>query len=81
MSWAGLLDLIADELGADAAHRVQVRAQREMLGERLTITARFTVRREQVDEAAPGRPREAAKVLGVHPSTAYRALRRHPYVR
>lgn len=80
MSWSALLDLIAAELGSAAAVRIEERARRELPGVRVTINRRPVLRHEDVEDAAPGKPREAAKVLGVHPSTAYRALRR-PMVR
>jgi DNA invertase Pin-like site-specific DNA recombinase len=78
MSWGALLALIADELGPAAAKRVEARARAEMAGVRLTITGR--INQQIAEAAAPGRPREAAKALGVHPTTVYRALRR-PIVR
>lgn len=80
MSWRLLLDLIADELGPSAAQRIEARARRDMAGVRLTISLRSPLDPREVEALAPGRPREAAKLLGVHPSTAYRALRR-PLVR
>ena len=81
MSWRQLLELIADELGPQAARQVEVRARVEMQGVRVTISARQVLTPEVVEAVAPGRPREAAKQLGVHPSTAYRALRRSPLIR
>lgn len=81
MSWALLINLIADELGTDAAARIEARARHELGGVRITVCARQGLTREQVDSAAPGRPQEAARVLGVHPVTVYRLLRRGPLVR
>jgi hypothetical protein len=80
MSWSALLDLIAAELGTAAAQRVEERARRELPGVRITVCRRPILTRDAVEDVAPGHPREAAKALGVHPSTAYRALRR-PMVR
>lgn len=75
-----LLELIAEELGPVAAQRVESRALRDMAGVRLTISLRSPLDAREIETVAPGRPREAAKLLGVHPSTVYRALRR-PLVR
>lgn len=80
MSWGALLALIADELGPEAAARIDDRARAEMGGVRLTITLRPRLDPRVADEIAPGRPRDAARMLGVHPATVYRALRR-PLVR
>lgn len=80
MSWRALLELIADELGVEAARRVESRARSELAGVRITITVRPPLDPREVESIAPGRPRDAARALGVHPSTVYRALRR-PLVR
>lgn len=80
MSWTDLLALISDEVGVAAAARIEARARKEMGGIRLTISVKPIVTREVIDAIAPGRPREAARILGVHPATAYRALRR-PLIR
>ena len=73
MSWAALLTLIAEEVGQDAADRIEQRARKELAGVRLTIAARPTVTQKKID-ADPGKPREAAKRIGVHYSTVYRRL-------
>jgi len=80
MSWPDLLDLIAAEVGQEAAARIAARARLEMGGLRITIGARVPIDPQVIEAAAPGRPRKAAKILGIDPSTAYRALRR-PIVR
>ena len=81
MSWASLLDLIADELGPEAAHRIQVLALREMLGERVRIPmkARPPPTPDEIRSALARhrwRVREAAAELGCHPATIYRRLDR-----
>jgi DNA invertase Pin-like site-specific DNA recombinase len=80
MSWSALLDMIAEEVGAAAAARIEARARKEMGGIRLTIGVKPIVTRDVIDAIAPGRPKEAAKALGVHQTTIYRALRR-PVIR
>lgn len=80
MSWPALLRLISDELGAAAAERVERRAKMELWGVRITVGARDPVSREEVERASPGRPREAARKLGISPATAYRALKQ-PLIR
>ncbi len=73
MSWADLLTLITEEVGQDAADRIEQRARKELAGVRLTIAARPTVTQPKLDQS-PGKPRQAAKRIGVHPSTVYRRL-------
>ena len=73
MSWANLLDLIASVVGQAAAEKIEHRAMREMAGTRLTIAGRPTVTQSKLAEN-PGKPREAAKRIGVHPSTVYRRI-------
>lgn len=80
MSWPDLLELIAAEVGKDAAAKIEARARREMGGMRITISVKPIVTSAVVEAIAPGRPRVAAKLLGVHATTVYRALRR-PIIR
>lgn len=79
--WQRLLKIIREEIGGDAAVRIETRARKEMAGQRITISARPTITSDLVENAAPGRPREAARQLGIHPSTAYRALRGRRIIR
>jgi hypothetical protein len=81
MSWKSLLDLIADEIGMDAARRIEQRARLELGGVRITVSVRPWVWPQLIDETDPGRPRRAAKKLGIHPATAYRMLRRDRLIR
>ncbi len=74
MTWGALLDLIADEVGREAANRIEDRARRELGGLRVTISVRKHITKQTINEVAPGKPKEAAKRLGVHPSTIYRRL-------
>lgn len=81
MSWDALLCLIADEVGSEAAARIEERARIELGGLRITIAKRRTITVETIDAVAPGRPKEAAKALGVHPRTIYRVLQRDRIIR
>ena len=74
MSWTDLVVLITDEVGDDAAARIEERARREMGGTRLTISRKPVVTNAKIDRAGPGKPRQAAKRIGVHYSTVYRRL-------
>lgn len=76
MSWAALLEIIKDECGNDLALRIEQRARSELGGVRLTVSVRPVITREIVSEAAPGDPQKAARKLGIHRATAYRALKR-----
>jgi DNA invertase Pin-like site-specific DNA recombinase len=80
MSWADLISLIRDEVGAEAASRIEDRARFELGGLRITVLKRKLITREHIDAVAPGRPREAARKLDVSVATVYRTLRR-PMVR
>lgn len=80
MNWSALIILIRDEAGPEIARRIEARAIREMAGVRITVGARAPVDPEVIEAIAPGQPRKAAQMLGISPSTAYRALRR-PIVR
>ena len=81
MSWAALLKIIRDEAGDDCADRIEARARRDLAGMRVTVCAREALTADQVHAAAPGRPQEAARILGVHVVTAYRALHRARVIR
>lgn len=74
--WFDLLAIITELAGPEAAGRIDRRARIELGGLRVTVGARGPLTREDVDAVAHGRPKEAAKRLGVHQSTVYRALRR-----
>ena len=71
MSWPALLSLIADELGQEAADRIEVKAREQMGGVRLTIATRVVVTKGKI---GCQNPKEAAKRLKIHPSTVYRRL-------
>lgn len=80
-AWADVLRIIAEEAGDDVAVRIEERVRVEFGGLRITISKRPQITAELVHAAAPGRPRVAARKLGIHPSTAYRVLKRWVYVR
>lgn len=75
MSWSAVVELLRGELGPEIAGRVDQIVRRAFRGTRLTIPSRVEVTTEAAVSAAPGRPQEAARKLGVHPSTVYRMLR------
>ena len=75
------MDLIRDEAGDDLADRIEARCRRELQGLRITICARVPLTAADVHRAAPGRPQEAARILGVEASTAYRAIHRGRIIR
>lgn len=81
MSWKILIDLIIEEVGQDAAMRIENRARVELGGLRVTVAKRRPITVETIDAVAPGRPKEAAKALGVHPRTIYRVLQRDRIIR
>jgi len=81
MTWEAILSVIEDEVGATQARRIEERVKREFGGIRVRITKRARITRETIDATAPGQPREAARKLGVSPSTIYRTLRRSRLVR
>ncbi len=74
MSWPDLLNLIAQEAGNQVAAKIENRARKEMGGVRLTISVKPVITMQKIDAVAPGKPKEAAKILGVHQSTIYRRL-------
>jgi hypothetical protein len=80
VSWSDLLALIEDEVGPDAASRIEDRARVELGGLRVTIHKRKPVTVHDIDRVAPGKPKEAAQKLQVSLTTVYRVLRR-PMVR
>lgn len=76
MTWAAVLEAVADELGPDIAAAVDRVVRARLRGLRLTIPVRRQMLSpDMVHDAAPYQPRQAAKKLGVHPSTVYRLLR------
>jgi hypothetical protein len=80
MTWCALLAIIREESGPDLAARIEARAKRELGGLRITVGAKAPLTVADIDAVAPGRPQEAARILGVSVVTAYRALRR-PVIR
>lgn len=80
VSWARLVELMVEEVGRDGAARIEARARLELGGERITVRKRKVISVKEIDAVAPGKPEEAAKILGVHRSTVYRKLQR-PLVR
>lgn len=81
MSWAAIIEMIAQEVGAEAADRIEARARLEFGGMRVTVAKRQSITVSQIDQIAPGKPKEAARALGVHPRTIYRVLQRERLVR
>lgn len=78
MSWSALIEIIADIAGDALAAKVESRARKELGGARITVLKRKIITKERIDAAAAGKPKEAAKKLGVHYSTVYRTLNRRP---
>lgn len=76
MSWAALLEIIRREAGDELMARIEARARQEMGGTRITIGKKPLITQSRIDAVSPGKPKEAAKQLGVHYSTIYRALNR-----
>lgn len=75
MSWAAVLEVIAEEVGPDIAAAVDRAVRSRLRGLRLTIPVRQPLTPDLVHNTAPYQPRRAAKALDVHPSTVYRLLR------
>lgn len=81
MTWAAVLEVIAQEAGQEIALRIEERVRDEFGGTNLYIRQQRSVTREELEQLAPGKPREAARKMNIHPSTAYRILRRERIVR
>lgn len=67
--------IVAEVAGQDVASSVCERAKLELQGVRVTVGARMQITREMVERAAPGRPTEAARRLGISRTSAYRAIK------
>jgi transcriptional regulator of acetoin/glycerol metabolism len=80
MTWAAVLEVIAQEAGQEIALRIEERVRDEFGGMNLYIRRTQEITRHDLDAVAPGRPKEAARKLGIHPATAYRILRQ-PIIR
>ena len=78
MSWPELVAILAEAVGPAEAERVASVIRAKLGGCRLTVPTRRHVTPQEAEQAAPGKPREAARKLGVHPSTVYRLLQRRP---
>jgi hypothetical protein len=87
MNWAGLLELIADELGPEAANRVEARAIAEPPGPRLRISPRPVLSSDRLALVEQAESKEAAggplqdglpppAACAAHPVTAAKG-RRH----
>lgn len=81
MSWQALLELISEEVGEEAAKRIECIARRTLGGMRITIAKKPLITINDIDQVAPGRPKDAARQLGVHPSTIYRRLQSQRVIR
>jgi hypothetical protein len=75
MAWCELCDTLRRALGPDVAAKAEAALRRELGGLRLTVPAKRHYTPDEVHAAAPYRPRKAARILGIHPSSAYRLLR------
>ena len=78
MSWSVIISRISAKYGPEVASEIEDMAREEFAGQRITILKRKIITAEKIDKAAAGKPKEAAKKLGVHYSTIYRALNRRP---
>ena len=78
MSWPELLAVLVEAVGQTEADRAASLLRARLGGCRVTIPSKRRVTCEEVERAAPGKPQEAARRLGVHPSTVYRLLSRRP---
>ena len=78
MSWPELLAVLVEAVGQTEADRVASVIRFRLGGTRISIPSKRRVTCEQAEQAAPGKPQEAARKLGVHPSTVYRLLQRRP---
>ena len=78
MSWSELMAILVEAVGQASADRVASLLRARLGGCRVTVPTRRHVTPREVEQAAPGKPREAARRLGVHPSTVYRLLKRRP---
>jgi transcriptional regulator of acetoin/glycerol metabolism len=81
MKWSDVIDLISEEVGSDVACKIEEVVRRRFPGERITINKHPIVTAEIIHKTAPGKPRIAAKKLGIHQSTAYRVLNRRGIIR
>lgn len=81
MTWAAVLEVVAEELGPEVAAAVDRAVRRRLRGLRLTIPIKPVLTPEIVHQAAPHQPRKAAKALEIHPSTVYRLLSRRTLIR
>ncbi|MCP5009408.1 MAG: hypothetical protein GY942_05460 [Aestuariibacter sp.] len=81
MKWSDVINLIASEVGDEIAVKIEESIRMRFSGARVTINKRPILTAEKIYKTAPGKPRLAAKKLGIHPSTAYRALRRDRIIR
>jgi hypothetical protein len=75
MSWSALIECLERRLGPKVAALVDEAAREEFGGDRLYVPSRRTITPDLAHEAAPNRPREAARILDVHLTTIYRLLR------
>ena len=81
MTWAAVLELIAEEAGHELALRIEERVRDEFGGCSLYVRRSRPLTRADLDSLAPGKPKEAARKLGIHPATAYRILHRERIIR
>jgi len=76
MSWARILEIIKEEVSDPACERIANKVLKEFGGCRVTITDRRKIDFKEAESVSPGKPKEIARALGVHPSTVYRAIKR-----
>lgn len=81
MSWHDVLEVAVEILGEDAAADFEAACADRLAGSHCYIPQRKRLTRSDVDAVSPGRPKEAARQLGVHQSTVYRAIHRTRVIR
>jgi hypothetical protein len=75
MSWTAIIEVLREELSATGAALVDRIIRKQFGGERIYIPSRQAITPAEAYLAAPDQPKEAAKILDVHPATIYRLLR------
>lgn len=69
-----LLRIIEEEAGKELAAKIERRVHQALGGQHIYIAKARSLTREDIESAGPD-PRQAARRLGIHQSTAYRLIR------
>ena len=75
MTWPVIMEILTESVGKSVARDIEKQVIDALKAKTIYIPTKQKVYAEEIEEAAPGKPAEAAKKLGIPRSTAYYRLK------